>query len=102
MKVLAPTPLNSPNRLHVRDGSVAEDIELEVIPRSNSPRIPNAALPLIRSSDCPLPPLGLVSSADPDPLLKDATRFIMEFDGYAGTLVTSIYNPSFLNKVFID
>ena len=57
---------------------------------------------MIGSSARPSPPLGLVSFVDPDPLLKDAARFIMEFDGYVGMPVNSIYDRYFLNEVFID
>ena len=71
-------------------------------PIPDSPEIPEVALPLIRSSVHPPPPPGLVSSADPDPLLKDASRFIMEFDGYARMLITSIYDQNFVNEVFVD
>ena len=71
-------------------------------PIPNSLGIPEAAIPLIGSSARPSPPPSLVSSGDPDPLLKDANHFIMEFNGYVGAPVTSIYNRHFLNEVFID
>ena len=97
----APSPSQSPKRRHVESSSVVEDVD-PIPPRSDSPRVPEATLPLIRRSVHPPPPPGLVCSADPDPLLKDATRFVMEFDGYAGTPVNSIYDQCFLNKAFID
>ena len=50
----------------------------------------------------PFPSLGLVSSNVLDPLLKDASQFIMEFDSDAETPITSIYDRRFLNEAFID
>ena len=96
-----PFPSNSPKRPCIEDGSTAEGTK-PVNPRSDSPRIPKVALPLIGSSGCPPSPPSLVSSADPDPFQKDAAYFIMEFYGYAGTFVNSIYDRHFLNEVFID
>ena len=96
-----PSPSHSSKRQRIGDGLAIEDTE-PINPRPNSPRILKVALPLIRSSVHPPPPPGLVSFVDPNPLLKDIARFIMEFDGYAGTPVNSIYDRCFLNEVFID
>ena len=90
--------LSSPKRLLVEGGSVAEETP-EGIPIPDSPGIPKVALPLTGSSARSPPPPGLVSFGDPDPLMKDASHFIIEFDGYAGTPITSIYDLHFLNEV---
>ena len=74
------TPSSSRKFQHVKGVTIPE---LEVIPISKSSGIPDAALPLIGRFAHPPPPPGLVFSADPDLLLKDASRFVMEFDGYA-------------------
>ena len=85
----APSPSNSPKNQRMGDSSVAKNTNL-VTPKFDSPRVPEAALPLIGSFARLPPPPGLVSSANLDLLLKDTTRFIMEFEGYAGMPINSI------------
>ena len=96
------TPSSSTKHLQSEGGSVAEETEPEVVLILDSPGILETTLPLIGNFTHPPPPPSLVSSVDPNPLLKDASHFIMEFDGYTGTPVTSIYDWCFLNEVFID
>ena len=96
-----PSPSHSSKHQRIGDGLAIEDIE-PGNPRPNSPGILEVAFPLIGSSVHLPPPPGLVFFVDPNRLLKDTARFIMEFDGYAGTPVNSIYDRCFLNEVFID
>ena len=63
--------------------------------------LPKPALPLIESSTRLPPYLGLVSFNVPNPLLKDDSRFVKDFDGDARTSVTSTYDQHFLNEIFI-
>ena len=84
------TPFGWPKCQHIDNRSTVSEIGSSAAYITNSPKMAAVALPLIGSSARPLPSPGLAFSSDHDPLLKDANQFIMEFDGDAGTAVTSI------------
>ena len=95
-------PSHSPKHPRTEGGTTTGEIGSSIASIPDTSSIPNLALPLNGSFAHPLPSPSLVSFHISNPLLKDASRFITEFDGDAGTAVTSIYDRRFLNEVFID
>ena len=95
-------PPKSPKWPRTESGIAMGEVGSSTTPIPDTSDIPHPALPLIESSYHPPPSPSLVCSDASNPLLKEASRFIMKFDGNARTPITSIYDRCFLNEVFID
>ena len=85
-----PSPFNSPKCPPIGDGSIAKTLTLSIQDLIHPDFRGYTSFDQRLWSPASFP--GLVSFADPNPLLKDAAHFIMEFNGYVGMLFNSIYD----------